>query len=117
MFKLGGLSMRLGWDGDSRAVKLLRAIGFLIALLSFLAGSEAEAQFCANPPCPMPEATGLANVASSSAAQDRITNFLDVQSRQFAAGRLGTSVTPAGRVALAYSDDASHPRGEPFDAY
>jgi uncharacterized protein with beta-barrel porin domain len=109
--------MRFGWDGHSRAVKLLRAIGFLIALLSFLAGREANAQLCANPPCPLPEATGFANVASSSAAQDRITNFLDFQSRRFAAGRREISLTPAGRVALAYDNVASDARGGPFDAY
>jgi uncharacterized protein with beta-barrel porin domain len=109
--------MRLGWDGHGRAVNLLRAIGLLIALLSFLAGHEAKAQLCANPPCPLPEATGFANVASSSAAQDRITNFLDHQSRRFAAGRPGTSLTPAGRVALAYGNVASDARGGPFDAY
>ena len=109
--------MRLGWDGESRAVKPLRAIGYLIALLLFLAGGEAKAQLCANPPCPTPDATGLANVASLSAAQDRITDFLDAQTRQMSAGRRATPVTPAGRVALAYGDVASDARGGPFDAY
>jgi uncharacterized protein with beta-barrel porin domain len=109
--------MRLGWDGHGRAVRLLRAIGLLVVLLSFLAGSAANAQFCANPPCPLLQGTGFANVASASAAQDRVTNFLDHQSRQFAAGRQGITVTPASRVALAYDNVASDARGGPFDAY
>jgi uncharacterized protein with beta-barrel porin domain len=81
------------------------------------AAPQASAQLCLNPPCPTPESTGFANIAASSAALDRVSDFLNHQTRQMAAGRVGLPVSPAGRVALAYGDTAEQNRGDPLNAF
>ena len=87
----------------------------MLGLLLTHVAPDAAAQGCANPPCPVPASTGFANVASSSAALDRATYFLDYQTRQMSAGRQDLAPSPARRAALAYGDIASG--GGPLDAY